>query len=91
MRLDKRRARAVWAGRLARSPVDARRCKTITATVLATLAMAVRAGPAAGSDPGPAVGTAIPAITARDAGGAPRTSQDLVGPNGVVLIFFRSA
>lgn len=91
MRLGERRARAAWAGRIARSPDDAPRRKAITVAVLAILAIAVRAGPAAASDPGPAVGTAIPAITARDAGGVPRTFQDLVGPNGVVLIFFRSA
>ena len=40
---------------------------------------------------GPSVGQALPAFEARDATGAPRTFESLKGPNGLVLVFFRSA
>jgi peptidoglycan/xylan/chitin deacetylase (PgdA/CDA1 family) len=42
-------------------------------------------------DPGPAVGSRLPAFTARDQSGRTRSFADLRGPNGLVLVFFRSA
>jgi len=42
-------------------------------------------------DVGPAVGAAIPRFEARDQTGRLRTFEDLKGPNGLVLLFFRSA
>ena len=42
-------------------------------------------------DVGPAVGTHTPAFSARDAKGAPRSLQSVMGRRGVVLVFFRSA
>lgn len=42
-------------------------------------------------DVGPAVGTRAPAIHAKDASGAPRDLRSVMGPNGVVLVFYRSA
>lgn len=42
-------------------------------------------------DVGPAVGEAIPRFEARDQAGRLRTFEDLKGPNGLVLLFFRSA
>lgn len=42
-------------------------------------------------DIGPAVGSKIPALAARDPKGAPRTLDTVVGSKGAVLVFFRSA
>lgn len=40
---------------------------------------------------GPGVGQMLPAFEAKDSTGAARTFDSLKGPNGLVLIFFRSA
>jgi len=40
---------------------------------------------------GPAVGARIPAFEAVDQDGKPRTFENLRGPNGLVLLFVRSA
>lgn len=40
---------------------------------------------------GPAVGQVLPAFEAKDATGASRTFASLKGPNGLVLVLFRSA
>jgi len=40
---------------------------------------------------GPDVGDRIPGFQARDQTGAVRTFDDLTGPNGLLLLFFRSA
>jgi peroxiredoxin len=45
----------------------------------------------AGLDVGPAVGEKIPAFQAVDQDGRVRTFADLRGPQGLVLLFFRSA
>lgn len=42
-------------------------------------------------DPGPAVGSQIPAFTAEDQNGRARTFDSLKGPNGLLLLFVRSA
>jgi peroxiredoxin len=42
-------------------------------------------------DIGPAVGESVPRFEARDQAGRLRTFEDLKGPNGLVLLFFRSA
>jgi hypothetical protein len=42
-------------------------------------------------DPGPAVGQRVPAFEAVDAEGRLRTLENLRGPKGLVLVFFRSA
>jgi len=42
-------------------------------------------------DVGPAIGEAIPRFEARDQSGRLRTFEDLKGPNGLMLVFFRSA
>ena len=42
-------------------------------------------------DVGPAAGAATPRFEARDQTGRLRTFEDLKGPNGLVLLFFRSA
>jgi peroxiredoxin len=42
-------------------------------------------------DVGPAVGAHVPAFFARDAAGTPRKLASIMGPKGVVLVFFRSA
>jgi len=42
-------------------------------------------------DVGPAVGETIPRFEARDQDGRTRTFEDLKGPKGLVLLFFRSA
>jgi hypothetical protein len=60
-----------------------------------TLAMAQFPPPASPSvDPvslGPAVGQPIPPFEAHDQDGRPRDFASLVGPKGLVLVFFRSA
>lgn len=40
---------------------------------------------------GPLAGQVLPAFEAKDATGATRTFDSLKGPNGLVLVFFRSA
>ncbi len=40
---------------------------------------------------GPQVGQALPAFEATDQAGKPRNFASLKGPNGLVLVFFRSA
>ena len=40
---------------------------------------------------GPAVGQMLPAFEVKDSRGAARTFESLKGPNGLVLVFFRSA
>lgn len=42
-------------------------------------------------DVGPAVGEAVPPFEARDQAGRLRRFADLAGPNGLMLVFFRSA
>lgn len=52
----------------------------------------VSAPVSAAEDLGPAIGTRTPDIgRPADQTGAPRTLQSLMGPNGLVLFFFRSA
>ena len=41
--------------------------------------------------PGPAVGSPIPAFTARDQNGAERTLSSFAGPKGAMIVFIRSA
>ena len=48
-------------------------------------------GTALAYDVGPPVGARVPAFSAKDADGAPRTLQSLMGPSGLVLVFHRSA
>jgi peroxiredoxin len=40
---------------------------------------------------GPVVGQSLPAFDVKDSGGVTRTFESLKGPNGLVLVFFRSA
>lgn len=40
---------------------------------------------------GPAVGQSLPAFDVKDSRGVTRTFESLRGPNGLVLVFFRSA
>jgi hypothetical protein len=56
-----------------------------------SLAAAMTQVPAPSLDIGPAVGGAVPRFEARDQTGRLRTFEDLKGPNGLVLLFFRSA
>jgi hypothetical protein len=42
-------------------------------------------------DPGPAVGSRGPDFTAVDQDGRSRSLHSLMGPNGLMLVFFRSA
>ena len=61
---------------------------------LVSIIAALTAAPAlsAAFDPGPAVGTRMPAdFAALDKTGAPETFASLKGRNGLVLMFFRSA
>ena len=46
---------------------------------------------AAGPPTGPAVGATVPAFEAVDQTGAKRTFESLAGPNGLLLLFYRSA
>jgi hypothetical protein len=40
---------------------------------------------------GPQVGERVPDFSLVDQGGASRTLQSILGPNGALLVFFRSA
>ena len=68
-----------------------RRGRALLAAAL--LAMLPVAAPAqtASSEKGPAVGRPAPAFRARDQFGREQTLETLAGPNGLVLLFFRSA
>ena len=48
-------------------------------------------GLASSSSIGPQIGAKAPAFTARDQFGHEQTNEKLKGPNGTVLLFFRSA
>ena len=62
-------------------------------SILVVLALGAVMATAAPSplEVGPAVGEPIPGFEARDQAGRLRTFDDLAGPNGLVLVFFRSA
>ena len=67
-----------------------------TARLLAIGALALApAAMSAQSDPplptGPAVGEKIPPFQAVDQSGRPQTFESLKGPNGLLLLFYRSA
>jgi hypothetical protein len=59
------------------------------ASVLALIGLATQAG--GGFSPGPEVGAEIPAFALPDQEGRSRSFADLKGPEGLVLVFFRSA
>ena len=40
---------------------------------------------------GPQVGDSLPAFSLRDQGGQERSLKSLLGPNGAVIVFYRSA
>ena len=62
------------------------------AGLLALMALLLAPPAAAAEDLGPAVGTPAPDIGTRlDQAGKPHQLLDLMGPNGLVLLFFRSA
>jgi hypothetical protein len=44
-----------------------------------------------GDGTGPPVGQKVPEFSATDQNGRPRAFSDLVGPNGLLLLFHRSA
>ena len=48
-------------------------------------------GQSAARDPGPAVGSRVPDFTAVDQDGRSRSLHSLMGPKGLMLVFFRSA
>jgi len=54
-------------------------------------AVAILAEPPVPFDPGPRPGEPLPLLEARDQEGRLRTFESLEGPNGLVLVFFRSA
>ena len=59
-----------------------------------TLLAAQAAAPSPRPDPltlGPALGQTLPAFEVKDSKGVTRTYESLKGPNGLVLVFFRSA
>jgi peroxiredoxin len=64
---------------------------TLAIGVIVALA-GILGGLSAGEDLGPSVGTKAPDIGQRlDQTGKPRALDDVMGPNGLVLMFFRSA
>ena len=63
-------------------------------TLALTMTQSSLATDPAGVDPatlGPAVGQPIPKFEARDQDGRSRDFASLAGPNGLALVFFRSA
>jgi hypothetical protein len=69
--------------------------RQLTFIPMAALALSALLSAAAdGPDPrslGPQVGQAVPEFVLTDQHGATRTLKSTFGPNGVVLVFFRSA
>jgi thiol-disulfide isomerase/thioredoxin len=66
--------------------------RVATAVAFAALVAATAAASASAEDLGPAVATKAPNIGTRlDQTGKPRMLADLMGQNGLVLMFFRSA
>jgi len=64
----------------------------MTAVLLGlALGAATAQAPPSPLDVGPAIGEAIPRFEARDQSGRLRTFDDLKGPNGLMLVFVRSA
>jgi hypothetical protein len=66
--------------------------------ILSTLVLAMAQSPPSTSSPGvnpatlgPAVGQPIPRFEVPDQGGRRRDFASVTGPNGLVLVFFRSA
>ncbi len=66
--------------------------------ILSTLVLAMAQSPPSTSSPGvnpatlgPAVGQPIPRFEVRDQDGRQRDFASVTGPNGLVLVFFRSA
>ena len=57
--------------------------------IFCTLLLATAA--IASAQPGPAVGTKVPDFQAPDQDGKVHTLNDLMGRNGLMLVFFRSA
>lgn len=62
----------------------------MTAALLAAALAAAQLQPSP-LDVGPAVGEAIPRFEARDQDGRLRSFDDLKGPNGLLIVFVRSA
>ena len=61
---------------------------TVPMALVATWALPY---PAAGFEPGPDVGEPIPAFSVADQHGVDRVFEDLKGPEGLLLLFHRSA
>ena len=66
------------------------RLLSATGAVLITGA-GIAAAQAASEMPGPAVGAKAPAFQLYDQTGVHRTIQSVMGPKGLMLVFFRSA
>lgn len=65
--------------------------KTMARIAVLALLAALPSLPAGALEVGPAVGARAPALSARDAAGAPVSLARIAGPRGVVLVFVRSA
>jgi hypothetical protein len=59
--------------------------------VIGFLVASAVCGQSAPRDPGPAVGSRVPDFTAVDQNGRSRSLHSLMGPKGLMLVFFRSA
>ena len=68
-------------------PFSATQEDELTATLLAFL---LQAGTSS-VEPGPRIGETLPAFALPDQDGRPRDFASLKGPNGLVLVFYRSA
>jgi hypothetical protein len=70
------------------------RCLAVV-TVLLSLATGAGIGSQAGApaitDSGPPIGERVPDFSLIDQAGATRTLASILGPNGAMLVFFRSA
>jgi hypothetical protein len=60
-------------------------------TVLVLLAMTLMQSSQPTFEPGPPVGSTAPGFEAKDQDGRTRSLSSLLGPNGALLVFFRSA
>lgn len=66
-------------------------CILLTAVAHSVLAQGRPARVPANLTTGPEVGERIPAISAVDQHGQRRDFEDIAGPNGAMILFFRSA
>ena len=73
------------------TPLPNTRARLASVAALAAAGMTLAAASLHGSTAGPEPGSTLPPFEAIDQAGETRTFEDLIGENGLLLLFFRSA